>query len=130
MPSRKPYPSDVSDEEWAFAAPYLALAREDSPQRNHDNLRELFNGLRWVVRTGSPWRNMPHNLPPWEAVYQQTRRWLKAGVFEAMIHDLRVLLRHSKGRASEPRATITRLVHSALYSRERRLSGRLRCSKA
>lgn len=58
------------------------------------------------MRTGSPWRYMPHSLPPWEAVYQQTRRWLKAGVFEAMVHDLRVLLRLSKGRASEPTAAI------------------------
>jgi transposase len=105
MPTRKPYPSDVSDEEWAFAAPYLALVREDAPQRSHD-LREVLNGLRWVVRTGSPWRYMPHDLPPWEAVYQQTRRWLKAGVFEAMVHDLRVLLRLSRGRASESTAAI------------------------
>ena len=105
MTTRKPYPSDVSDEEWAFVAPYLTLVREDAPQRNHD-LREVFNSLRWVVRTGSPWRYMPHDLPPWEAVYQQTQRWLKAGVFEEMVHDLRVLLRLSEGRASDPIATI------------------------
>jgi transposase len=105
MASRKPYPSDVSDEEWAFVAPYLALVREDAPQREHD-LREVLNGLRWIVRTGSAWRYMPHDLPPWEAVYQQTQRWLKAGVFEEMVHDLRVLLRLSKGRASEPKAAI------------------------
>ena len=105
MASRKPYPSDVSDEEWAFVAPYLALVREDAPQREHD-LREVLNGLRWIVRTGSAWRYMPHDLPPWEAVYQQTQRWIRAGVFEEMIHDLRVLLRLSKGRASEPTAAI------------------------
>jgi transposase len=105
MPNRKPYPSDVSDEEWAFVAPYLALVREDAPQRDHD-LREVFNGLRWVVRTGSAWRYMPHDLPPWEAVYQQTRRWLRAGVFEDMVHDLRTLLRLSKGRGAQPTAAI------------------------
>src|ERR671915_1121989 len=105
MVTRKPYPSDVSDEEWAFVAPYLALVREDAPQRNHE-LREVFNGLRWIVRTGSAWRYMPHDLPPWEATYQQTRRWLSAGVFEAMVHDLRVLLRLSEGRASDPTAAI------------------------
>jgi transposase len=105
MATRKPYPSDVSDEEWAFVAPYLALVREDAPQREHD-LREVFNGLRWVVRTGSPWRYMPHDLPRWEAVYQQTQRWLRAGVFEEMVHDLRVLLRLSAGRTSDPSATI------------------------
>src|SRR5215212_7389884 len=106
MTTRKPYPSDVSDEEWAFVAPYLALVREDAPQRNHE-LREVFNGLRWIVRTGSAWRYMPHDLPPWEATYQQTRRWLSAGVFEEMVHDLRVLLlRLSEHRAPDPRATI------------------------
>src|SRR5215213_5031912 len=105
MATRKPYPSDVSEEEWAFVAPYLALVGEDAPQRNHD-LREVFDGLRWIVRTGSAWRYMPHELPPWEAVYQQTHRWLHAGVFEEMVHDLRVLLRLSEGRAPDPTATI------------------------
>ncbi|MCA1683861.1 MAG: IS5 family transposase, partial [Actinobacteria bacterium] len=105
MSTRKPYPSDVSDEEWAFAAPYLALVREDSPQRRHD-LRELFNGLRWIVRTGAPWRMLPHDLPPWEAVYQQTRRWLAAGVFEAIAHDLRMLLREAQDRMPQPRAAV------------------------
>ena len=105
MPTRKPYPTDVSDEEWAFVAPYLTLVREDAPQRIHD-LREVFNALRWIVRTGSPWRYMPNDLPPWEAVYQQTRRWLAAGVFEAMVHDLRALLRLASGRAPEPTAAI------------------------
>lgn len=101
MMTRKPYPSDVSDEEWSFVAPYLALIREDAPQRDHD-LREVFNALRWIVRTGSAWRYMPHDLPPWEAVYQQTQRWINAGVFEAMVHDLRMLLRISEGRVPEP----------------------------
>jgi transposase len=49
MPNnRKPYPSDVSDEEWAFVAPYLALVREDAPQRTHE-LREVFDALRVMV---------------------------------------------------------------------------------
>jgi transposase len=102
---RKPYPTDVSDEEWAFVAPYLALVREDAPQRHHD-LREVFNALRWIVRAGSPWRLLPTNFPPWEAVYQQARRWLAAGVFETMAHDLRMLLREAKGRMPQPRAVI------------------------
>ena len=80
---RTPYDSDVSDEEWAFLAPYLTLMREDAPQRTHD-LRELFNGLRFIARTGLQWRFMPHDLPPWSAVYQQTRRWLAAEVFDAI----------------------------------------------
>lgn len=102
---RKRYPSDVSDDEWAFVAPYLALVREDAPQRTHA-LREVFNGLRYIVKTGGQWRSMPHDLPPWPTVYQQARRWLAAGCFEAILHDLRELLRLAAGRAAQPSAAI------------------------
>jgi transposase len=102
---RKPYPSDVSDEEWHFAAPYLALVRADAPQRRHD-LREVFNALRYLVKTGAPWRYLPTNFPPWATVYQQTRRWLAAGVFAAMAHDLRALLREAAERMPQPRAVV------------------------
>ncbi len=103
--ARKPYPSDVSDDEWAFVAPYLTLMRPNAPQRVHDP-REVFNALRWIVRTGAPWRYLPGNFPPWEAVYQQTQRWIAAGCFEARVHDLRALLRWGEGRADAPTATI------------------------
>jgi transposase len=103
--ARKPYPSDVSDEEWAFAAPYLTLLREDAHQRTHD-LREVFNALRWMIKTGCQWRYMPSHFPPWEAVYQQARRWLSAGCFEAMAHDLRELLRLAEERNATPSAAI------------------------
>jgi transposase len=103
--TRKAYPSDVSDEEWACVAPYLTLMKEDAPQREH-SLREVFNGLRSIVRTGAPWRMMPNDLPPWHTVYQQTQRWLKAGVFEEMVRDLRMLIREIAGRMPQPRAAI------------------------
>jgi transposase len=102
---RTPYPTDVSDDAWAFVAPYLALVREDAPQRRHD-LREVYNALRWIVHTGAPWRYLPGDLPPWQAVYQQTRRWLDAGCFAAMVHDLRAMLRWTQGRADTPTAAI------------------------
>lgn len=103
--SRKPYPTDVSDDEWAFVAPYLTLMDEQAPQRRHD-LREVFNALRWIVRAGSPWRLLPTNFPPWAAVYQQTQRWITAGCFEAMVHDLRTVLRWTESRADNPTAVI------------------------
>ncbi len=102
---RKPYPADVSDEEWAFVAPYLSLLPEDVSQRVYP-LREVFNGMRYILKTGAPWRWMPNDLPPWEIVYQQTQRWLKAGVFEDMVHDLRVLLRICEGKEPVPTAAI------------------------
>lgn len=102
---RTAYPSDVSDDEWAFLVPYLTLMRDDAPQRHHP-LRELFNGLRFIARTGLQWRFMPNDLPPWPAVYQQTRRWVDAGVFEAIIADLRTLIRLGADRAPQPTAMI------------------------
>ena len=102
---RKNYPSDVSDEEWGFCVRYLTLMTENAPQRDHP-LRELFNGLRWFVRAGCPWRMMPHDLPPWSAVYQQTQRWIKAGCFESMAHDWRAILRLVQDRQADPSAII------------------------
>lgn len=102
---RKAYPSDVSDDEWAFVAPYLTLITEDAPQRVYP-LREVFNGLRYIARAGAPWRMMPNDLPPWHVVYQQTQRWLRAGVFQAMVDDLRAILRMAQGRNAEPTAVI------------------------
>ena len=101
----RPYPSDVTDEEWALVAPYLTLMSEDAPQREY-SLRAVFNGLRWIVRAGAPWRMMPNDLPPWEVVYQQTQRWLRAGVFESLVHDLRELLRVAAGRNAHPSAAV------------------------
>jgi transposase len=99
------YPSDVSDEEWAFVAPYLTLLPLEAGQRRHD-LREVFNAVRYLVRTGAPWRYLPLDFPPWAAVYQQTQRWLARGCFAAIAHDLRSLLRVAAGRASEPTAAV------------------------
>ena len=104
-PIRKPYPSDVSDEEWSLVSPYLTLINETAPQRQH-SLRELFNGLRYVIRYGIAWRAMPNDLPPWFAVYQQAQRWLAAGVFDVLAQDLRALLRLAAGRKEEPTAAI------------------------
>jgi transposase len=103
--NRNPYPSDISDEEWTFVAPYLTLMKEDAPQRDHP-LREVFNGLRWIVRSEAERRMMPNDLPPWYTVYQQTQRWRKAGVFAAIVHDLRRLLRKIEERVPDPRAVI------------------------
>ena len=104
-PTRKPYSTDCNDDEWAFVSPYLTLMTLDAPQRNHD-LREIYNALRWIVRAGSPWRLLPTNFPPWQAVYQQTQRWIEASCFEDMAHDLRVLLRTALGRNPQPTAAV------------------------
>jgi len=102
---RSGYPSDVTDEEWAFVAPYLALCKEDAEQRDYP-LRAVFNALLYIVRTGSQWRYLPNDLPPWNVVYQQTQRWIRARCFETMVEDLRMLLREFAGRKGQPTAMI------------------------
>lgn len=89
--TRKAYPGDGSAEEWAFVAPYL---------------RDVANGLRSMLCTGAPWRIPPNDVPPWHVVYQQTQRWLKAGVVEQMAPDVRMLLREIADRTPQPRAVI------------------------
>jgi transposase len=117
---RKAYPTDVSDAEWTLVAPYLTLMTEDAPQRDFP-LREVFNGLRWIIRSGSSWRLMPHDLPPWHVVYQQTQRWIKAKVFESLVHDLREVLRIAEGRKEKPTAAIfdSRTLQSTVESGSR-----------
>ncbi len=102
---RKPYPSDVSDDEWQLLLPYLLLMREDAPQRIYD-LQEIFNAIRSVAKTGCQWRFLPNDFPSWTAVYQQDRRWMDAGVFAQITQDLRVLLRFFEGRNEQSSAVV------------------------
>ncbi|MEA2515937.1 MAG: hypothetical protein QOJ59_5426 [Thermomicrobiales bacterium] len=112
--ARTPYPTDATDEEWAFVAPSLTLMEEDAPQRRHD-LRAVVNALRWIARTGAQWRMLPTNFPPWAVVSQQTRRWIAAGCFATMVTNLRTFLRWAESRGDRPSAVIldARTVHSA-----------------
>lgn len=84
-----------------------------------------------MVRAGSGWRLMPHDLPPWAAVYQQTQRWLKAGVFAEMVHDLRELLRILTGRQEQPSAVIldSRTLQSTVESGHRAGARRSKAQK-
>lgn len=101
--ARTGYLTDVSEEEWAFVLPYLLLSRVDSRARGHD-LRATFNAVRYIVKGGNQWRLMPHDLPPWQAAYQQMRRWMAAGCFELIVADVQSLLREFGGRKGQPRA--------------------------
>ena len=103
--SRKVYPTDVSDEEWEFVVSYLTLIREDAAQRVHA-LRDVFDAVRWMVKAGCPWRMLPGDFPPWQAVEQQAKRWMEAGCFEALTHDLREMLRLLQERNPRPTAAI------------------------
>ena len=69
MITHEPYPSDVSDAEWAIRRPLSSACCARMPAQREYNLRDVFDGLRWIVRTGSPWRTLPKDFPPWPAVF-------------------------------------------------------------
>ena len=73
----------------------------------HD-LREVFDAVRYVARSGCAWRMVPGDLPPWAAVYQQFRRWLDAGVFEVLVADVQSIVREWAGRKGQPTAVCIR----------------------
>ena len=90
-----------------YSLEFLALRSTAQLRKIFEEHLNLARGLQGSDQPSHPLPNVgPHDLPPWEAVYQQTRRWLSAGAFEAMVHDLRVLLRLSEGRAPDPTAAI------------------------
>ena len=104
MPSPRttqPCQSDSSEEAWGFVAPCLSLLPQEATRRRQD-LRRVFDAVKWIAWTGARWRALPRDCTPWAIAYQQAMRWLGAGVFAAMVHDLRVLLRDFAGRRSIP----------------------------
>ncbi len=82
-----------------------SLSDLDAPQRDY-TLRGLFNALRYMIRAGCPWRMIPNDLPPLWTVHQQAQRWIKAGCFEAMAHDLREVLLVAAEKPAQPSAVI------------------------
>ena len=103
--SRKPYPSDLSDEQWRLIESLIPPAKPGDRFRSV-NMREVFNGVLYLLRTGCSWRQLPHDLPPWGTVHYYYRRWRIAGVWEQMNDALREKVRLKEGRAAEPSAGI------------------------
>ncbi|MDV2453241.1 IS5 family transposase [Xanthomonas hortorum] len=104
MKPRKPYPTDISDEEWAFAAPYLTLMDAQALQRKYA-LRAIFNALRRIASAGATWRLLSNDFPRWEAVYQQTQRWLRTGCLKPW-SAICALLRVAPDKKGQPSAVI------------------------
>jgi putative transposase len=100
---RAPYPSDLTDAEWARLAPLLPAARPGGRPRSVD-LREIVNGCRYVVRSGCSWRSLPHDLPHWRTVYAYLRQWQRAGTWEQITATLRAEVRLAAGHDPEPSA--------------------------
>jgi putative transposase len=103
--NRKPYPSDLTDEQWELVAPFVpAIQRGGHPGKY--SRREIVNGVFYNLKSGCPWRLLPHDLPPWESVYGYFRRWRKDGTWERIHHRIRDEVRLEEGRPVQPTAAI------------------------
>jgi putative transposase len=102
---RMPYPSDVTDEEWAHLEPLIPAAKPGGRRQAIDR-REIVNAILYVLRSGCPWRLLPHDLPRWFTAYWYFRQWKRAGIWEQVNAALRRQLRVQMGREAEPSAAI------------------------
>jgi putative transposase len=102
---RTPYPTDLTDEQWALVRPLLPEAKPGGRPRSVD-LRAVLDGVLYVVRGGVPWRMLPHDLPPWGTVHYYYRRWRLDGTWAKVLEVLRTRLRHADGRRKSPSAAI------------------------
>lgn len=103
--NRKPYPSDLTDDQWEELAPLIPLAKPGGRPRTVD-MREVINGALYVLRSGCTWRMIPHDLPPWGTVWGYFRRWRKDGTWERIHDALRPKVRELEGRYPTPSAAI------------------------
>jgi putative transposase len=103
--ARRAYPSDLTDAQWAELAPLIPPAEPGGRHRSVD-LREVVNGILYVLRSGCPWRMLPHDLPPWGTVHYYFRRWRRDGTWEQIHEALRPKVRVAAGREPTPSAAI------------------------
>ena len=103
--TRRRYPSDLTDRQWALAAPHVPAARPGGRPRRVET-REVLNAVLYVVREGVTWRALPHDFPPWKTVYHDFSAWRRDGTWEAIQEALREQVRAADGRAARPSAAI------------------------
>jgi transposase len=104
---RQPYPSDLTDAQWALLAPLLREGDASGPGRPATvPLRELVHALLYMKQTGCPWRYLPHDLPPRSTVHYYFEQWTADGTLEEVLRQLRERVRRRAGRAAQPTAGI------------------------
>ena len=103
--ARKSYPSDLTAAQWRVLAPLLPPAKPGGRPRSVD-LREVLNGILYVLRNGCTWRALPHDLPPWGTVWWYFRTWRQDGTWERVHEALRPLVRQRTDHAPTPSAAI------------------------
>jgi transposase len=103
--ARAPYPSDLTDEQWALIERMIPPEKSGGRPRETD-MREVMNGIFYLNRTGCAWRALPHDLPPWGTVWFYFWRFRNDGTLEQMHTVLREKTRRKEGRKRTPSAAI------------------------
>ncbi len=103
--TRPAYYTDLSDEQWQLIAPLIPPGKAGGRPRTVD-MREVVNGIQYVLRTGCSWRLLPHDLPPWGTVHYYYRRFRLEGAWEKMHEVLREEVREKAGREKSPSAAV------------------------
>lgn len=99
------YPSDLTDEEWGYVAPLIPPAKHGGRKREVD-VREVLNGIMYVLSTGCQWAYLPKDLPPSSTVYCYFDLWTYDGTLERLHHELYVKCREKMGREASPTACV------------------------
>ena len=103
--NRKAYPSDLTDEQWVLLEPLVPALSSEAASHVHAR-REIVNAVLYVLRSGCPWRMLPHEFPAWGTVYDSFRRWQREGIWEQVLRALRMQVRRKQDRDEEPSAAI------------------------
>jgi putative transposase len=102
--ARHAYSTDLTEAEWELVQPLLAARHlEDHPRRKR-SLREILNALFYQLRTGCPWRDLPHDLPPYPTISDYLHRWKRNGTLDELHAALRTQVRQQAGKDPDPSA--------------------------
>lgn len=102
---RRAYPSDLTEEQWDLVRDLIPAPAPDAPHLIHSR-REILNAILYVLRSGCPWRLLPHDFPKWQTVYDYFCQWQQAGIWDEILRRLRTQMRVRQGRDPEPSAAI------------------------
>src|ERR671932_40523 len=133
-PMRKPYPTDLSDVQWNRLRSYLPIPKPQGRPRTHP-LRDVFDAIFYVLKSGCHWRLLPHDFPPWSTVYYHFRRFRLRGLWFLILKALRAAERKRVGKDPQPTAaiidsqsvkTVEESAHPSGYDAHKNVKGRKR----
>ena len=102
---QRAYPSDLTDAQWEILEPFIPPLSPEATYHKHER-RTIVNAILYVLRSGCPWRALPHDLPPYGTVFAYFQRWRREGVWDRVLDALRMEVRTKEGRDAQPSAAV------------------------